>query len=77
MKEIIIYSTPTCHFCNMAKDYFNAKEIRYTDYNVAVDADKRMEMMELTGQMGVPVIKIGDEVVIGFNQPLIDELLEK
>jgi glutaredoxin-like YruB-family protein len=77
MKDIVIYSTPTCHFCNMAKDYFNSKEINYTDYNVAENAEKRMEMMELTGQMGVPVIKIGDEIVIGFNQPLIDELISK
>jgi glutaredoxin-like YruB-family protein len=75
MKEITIYSTPTCHFCNMAKDYFNSKEIKYTDYNVAEDAEKRMEMMELTGQMGVPVIKIGDDIIIGFNQPRIDELI--
>ncbi len=76
MKEITIYSTPTCHFCNMAKDYFNSKGVNYTDYNVAVDAEKRAEMMELTGQMGVPVIKIGDEIIIGFNQPRIDEILE-
>jgi len=75
MKEVYIYSTPTCHFCNMAKDYFQSKGIQYTDYNVAEDAEKRMEMMQLTGQMGVPVIKIGDEIIIGFNQPAIDELL--
>ena len=75
MKEVIIYSTPTCHFCNMAKTYLKEHNIPFTDYNVAEDVQKRMEMVELTGQMGVPVIKIGDEVIIGFNQPRIAELL--
>ncbi len=75
MKEITMYSTPTCHFCHMAEDYFKSKDIEYTKHDVAEDAEKRAEMMELTGQMGVPVIKIGDEVVIGFNQAKIEELL--
>lgn len=75
MKEVKIYSTPTCHFCHMAKDYFKENNIEYTDYNVAEDAEKRAEMLEKTGQMGVPVIIIGDEVTIGFNQARIEELL--
>lgn len=75
MKEVTMYSTPTCHFCHMAEDYFKEKEIAYTKHDVSVDAEKRAEMMELTGQMGVPVIKIGDELVIGFNQAKIEELL--
>ena len=75
MKEVTIYSTPTCHFCNMAKAYFQQNNIPFTDYNVAENVEKRMEMVELTGQMGVPVIKIGDDIVIGFNQPRIAELL--
>ncbi|MCD5390175.1 MAG: glutaredoxin family protein [Candidatus Pacebacteria bacterium] len=75
MKEVTMYSTPTCHFCHMAEDYFKEKEIAYTKHDVSVDAEKRTEMMELTGQMGVPVIKIGDEFVIGFNQAKIEELL--
>lgn len=75
MKEVKIYSTPTCHFCHMAKDFFNDEGVAYTEYNVAEDAEKRTEMMEKTGQMGVPVIEIGDEVVIGFNEGKIKELL--
>ncbi len=75
MKEVTIYSTPTCQFCNMAKAYLREHNIPFTDYNVAENVEKRMEMVELTGQMGVPVIKIGDEVIIGFNQPRIAELL--
>lgn len=75
MKEVKMYSTPTCHFCHLAEDYFNAKGIEFTKYDVAADAEKRAEMMEKTGQMGVPVITIGEEFVIGFNQERIEELL--
>ena len=48
MKDIIIYSTPTCHFCQLAKQFFAANGISYTEYNVAADTDKRKEMVELT-----------------------------
>jgi len=59
----------------MAKDYFKENNIEYIEFNVAEDADKRTEMMEKTGQMGVPVIEIGEEFIIGFNESKIKELL--
>jgi glutaredoxin len=59
----------------MAKEYFTQNNVAFADYNVATDLAKRQEMLELTGQMGVPVIKIGDDVVIGFDQGHIAELL--
>jgi glutaredoxin-like YruB-family protein len=74
-KKVEIYSTVTCHFCHMAKDWLTEKNISFTDYNVGEDMEKRKEMVEMTGQMGVPVIKIGDEVMIGFNQDKMAELL--
>jgi len=74
-KDIKIYSTPTCHFCHMAKDFFSENNIEYTEFDVAADAEKRAEMMEKTGQMGVPVIEVGDEIVIGFNEAKIKELM--
>jgi glutaredoxin-like YruB-family protein len=74
-KKIEIYSTPTCHFCHMAKDWFNEKKIAFTDYDVSTDLVKRKEMVDITGQMGVPVIKIEEDVIIGFNQPQIEKLL--
>lgn len=74
-KDVFIYSTPSCHFCHAAKEFFDAKGVTYTDYNVAVDLEKRKEMVEMTGQMGVPVIHIGDDIVIGFDQRKISELL--
>ena len=75
MKTVEIYSTPTCHFCHMAKDWFNEKKVSFTDFNVAENMDKRKEMVELTGQMGVPVIKVGNDIVIGFNEDKLAELL--
>jgi len=74
-QHVDIYSTPTCHFCHMAKEWLASKNIPFTDYNVASDMDKRKEMVEMTGQLGVPVIKIGDDVMIGFNQEKMATLL--
>lgn len=74
-KNVIVYSTPTCAFCHMAKEFFTEKGIAFTEHDVAADEAKRNEMVEKTGQMGVPVIVIGDEVVIGFDQARIAELL--
>lgn len=76
MSQVTIYSTPTCHFCQGAKAFFDEHDVEYTDFNVAEDQDKRQEMIELTGQMGVPVIKIGDDVLVGFDEGKVKELLK-
>lgn len=75
MQNVTIYSTPSCHFCHMAKDYFKANNIAYTDHDVASDLNKRKEMVEKSGQMGVPVIVVGSEFIVGFNQPKIAQML--
>ncbi|MEX0910483.1 MAG: glutaredoxin domain-containing protein [Candidatus Paceibacterota bacterium] len=74
-KKVEIYSTPTCHFCHAAKDFFKENNIQFTDYDVATDSAKREEVVQRSGQMGVPVIFIDDEMVIGFDEPKIKELL--
>lgn len=74
-KEVKVYSTPTCPWCKKAKGYLQQKGVAYEDYNVGEQRDKLQEMVDLSGQRGVPVIKIGDEVIVGFNQPKIDEAL--
>ncbi len=73
--RVTIYSTPACHFCHAAKDFFNENNVTFTDFDVAADIDKQKEMIEITGQMGVPVIKIGDDVVVGFDEGKVKELL--
>lgn len=68
MKEITVYSTPSCVYCNMAKTFFKANGFEYKDYNVGTDLEKRREMIDKTGQMGVPVIDIGGTIVVGFDE---------
>ncbi len=75
-KNVTIYSTPFCHFCHAAKEFFNENKIEFTDYDVASDTEKRQEMLDLTHQMGVPVIRINNDVIIGFDEPKLRELLE-
>ncbi|MFA6520505.1 MAG: glutaredoxin domain-containing protein [Candidatus Paceibacterota bacterium] len=75
MKNVTIYSTPTCHFCHMAKDFFKENNVAFTDYNVATDLEKRREMVEKSGQMGVPVIIIDGDLTVGFDKPKIAKLL--
>ena len=73
--EVTIYSTPSCHFCHMAKEFFKANNVAYTEHDVAGNAEKRKEMIDKSGQMGVPVIIIDDNLIVGFNKPKISELL--
>lgn len=73
---IKIYSTPTCHFCNMAKDYFKTHDIAYEEFNVASDTDKRKEMVEKSGQLGVPVIDIDGQIMVGFDEESFAELIK-
>jgi len=74
-KIVTIYSTPVCHFCHAAKEFFTKNNVEFTNFDVAEDQTKRQEMIEMTGQMGVPVIRIGDDVVVGFDEAKIKELL--
>lgn len=76
MKKVTIYSTPTCHFCSMAKEYFKANNVSYEEIDVASNAEKRKEMVDKSGQLGVPVIDINGEIVIGFNKTKLARLLD-
>jgi glutaredoxin len=73
-KPVTIYSTATCHFCNLAKEYFKEHDIAYTEYNVGEDRDKLIEMRNLTGQLGVPVIRVNDQVMVGFAPAHFEKL---
>ena len=71
MKPVTIYSTPTCHFCQMTKEFLKEHSVPFTEFDVAHDLAKRQEMIQKSGQMGVPVIYIGDELIVGFDQERI------
>lgn len=75
MKTAIIYSTPTCHYCHMAIEFFKENNIEYTEYDVSENMEKRQEMIEKSGQMAVPVIIIGDVLTVGFDKTKIKKLL--
>ncbi len=73
--NITIYSTPTCHFCHAAKDWFTENNIPFTDYNVQTDLEKRQEMAAKSGGMAVPVFDIDGEVIVGFDKEKIAALV--
>lgn len=73
MKKVKIYTTTTCTYCKMAKEFFQANNVPYEEFNVGTDAEKRSEMVELSGQMGVPVIVVEGEAepIIGFDKKML------
>ncbi|OGZ44122.1 MAG: NrdH-redoxin [Candidatus Ryanbacteria bacterium RIFCSPHIGHO2_01_FULL_45_22] len=73
--QVTIYTTPTCHFCHAAKEFFNENNVKFTEYDVARDLVKRQEMVQKSGQMGVPVININDKLVIGFDEEQLRSIL--
>lgn len=75
--KIEIYSTPTCPYCVTAKKYLKEKNVPFTDYDVSMDHQKAEEMVEISGQMGVPVIVIEDEIIVGFDQKAIDKKISQ
>lgn len=75
--EIKIYSTPPCPYCKMVKSYLSSKNISYQDSDVSSNLKAREEMVKVSGQMGVPVVVINGEVIIGFDKAKIDVLLNK
>ncbi|OWK26957.1 MAG: NrdH-redoxin [Parcubacteria group bacterium GW2011_GWA2_38_13b] len=75
MHKILIYSTLSCPYCVMVKDFLKSHNIEFTDFNVADDEKARDEMVKKTNQMGVPVIDIDGEIIIGFDKPKISQIL--
>ncbi len=76
MSKVKIYSTPTCTYCIILKKYLQEKGIDYQEVDVSQDEEAQKRMVEKTGQMGVPVTEIGEEMVIGFDKEKINKLLE-
>lgn len=76
MKKVLIYSTSTCPYCVKVKEYLDSRNIGFENIDVSTDQDKVQEMIDKSGQMGVPVIDIDGKIVIGFNKAEIDKLLD-
>jgi glutaredoxin-like YruB-family protein len=75
MKNVTIFSTPNCTYCQMTKEFFKEHNIAYTEHDVAADPEQRAKMIEASEQMGVPVTIIDDKVVIGFDKGALCQIL--
>ena len=73
--RVIIFTTPTCSYCNLAKQYFRRNKIRFRDVDISKDAAAARDVVRRSGQMGVPVIDIGGKIIVGFDKPKINQLL--
>ena len=73
--KVVMFSTPTCSFCNQAKRYFREKNVRFTDVDVSRDQKAAMDMRRRTGQAGVPVIMINNRPIVGFDKSKINRML--
>lgn len=77
MAKVKVYSTPTCPYCNMAKEFLKEKGVEFEEIDVSENEEKAREMVQKSGQMGVPVLEIGEEVIIGFDKGKIEAALSK
>jgi len=74
--EITIYTTPTCSWCQATKEYLRARGVDFEEVDVASDMSRAIEMVQKSGQQGVPVLDIDGEIIVGFDRSRIDSLLE-
>ncbi len=75
MTEVKVYSTPTCPYCHMVKEFLTEKGVKYEDINVASDQEAAKEMVEKSGQMGVPQVEINGKIIVGFDKDAIEKEL--
>jgi len=75
MAKVIIYSTPVCVYCKMAKEFFAKNNVAYSEFNVASDLKAREEMVGKSHQLGVPVIDIDGTIIVGFDQKRLEGAL--
>lgn len=75
MKNVTIYTTPTCVYCKMAKAFFTEKNVAYTEKDVVTDMKAREEMVQKSGQLGVPVIDVQGTIIVGFDRDALVQAL--
>jgi len=75
--KVKVYSTSTCPWCIKAKEFFKEKGIEFEEVDVGSNQEAAQEMMEKTGQMGVPVIDVDGKIIVGFDQAAIEEAMKK
>ncbi len=75
MKNVVIYTTPTCGYCKMTKAWFKENNVTYTEQDVTLDEAAQKAMIEKSGQMGVPVIDIDGQILVGYQPDKLKQLL--
>jgi glutaredoxin-like YruB-family protein len=73
---VTIYTTPSCGYCKVAKEFFRTQHISFTEYNVGSDQRRAEEMVRKSGQTGVPVIEVNGKIIVGFNKPELEKALK-
>ncbi|MEK6822564.1 MAG: glutaredoxin family protein [Nanoarchaeota archaeon] len=76
MVTVKVFTTPTCPYCKMAKEFLKEQKVKYEEYDVSKDQKRANEMIEKSGQMGVPVIEIGDTIIVGFDKESMKKALK-
>lgn len=77
MTDVTIYTTPTCPWCAKTKEFLKSLRVKYTEKNVVDDKHAQQEMIEKSGQMGVPVLEIDGKIIVGFDEKGITQALGK
>lgn len=75
VKKVTVYSTPTCTYCVIAKEFLKEHGIKFEEVDVSKDQKRAKEMIKKSGQIGVPVIEIDGKIIVGFNQEALEEAL--
>ncbi|MBD3389357.1 NrdH-redoxin [Candidatus Micrarchaeota archaeon] len=74
-KRVIVYTSPSCPYCNMVKEYLSSRGVEFEGADVSLSREKAQEMLSKSGRMGVPQVDINGRIIVGFNQAAIDEAL--
>jgi len=75
LANVVVYSSPSCAFCTLAKRFLQERNVEYTEHNVAQDPARAAEMFEKSGQSGIPVLDIDGKIIVGFDRPAIKKAL--
>ncbi|MFP3949979.1 MAG: glutaredoxin family protein [Candidatus Micrarchaeia archaeon] len=74
-KKVVVYTSPSCPYCNMVKQYLNSRDVKFEEVDVSLSPEKAQEMLGKSGRMGVPQLDINGRIIVGFNQAAIAEAL--
>ncbi len=72
---ITVYSTPTCPYCKLVKEFLKEKNLTFTDIDVSADSEQAKLMVKLSGQQGVPVIDVGGQIIVGWNKTALEDVI--